>query len=252
MAAPGGGSAFALPEEAFSNSSFSIPTSRTSFFTMCPKRSIPNRCSFNTWNNSTLSCSRKGSEEREDCCCRDSVVAPLVLHVRACCLPLSSKSARDVPTKPACLAISPRRRRDSTSADVVGWPMHRTISTLRMTSINRLRKASCWALDCFAASLDDRAAFSKNCSDCPNFFAWDARAFAFSCWETMRVCKAGAPTSGTGISSRGSGLRASASFHTGLLMWGGLGADRWPCARCSGGKGSYRTAVKAQSELGAL
>lgn len=44
--------------------------------------------------------------------------------------------------------------------------------------------------------------------------AWVCNPFAFSCWVMIREWRDGAPTSGVGISSLGSGLRASASFHT--------------------------------------
>mmetsp|Transcript_1655 Transcript_1655/g.3637 ORF Transcript_1655/g.3637 Transcript_1655/m.3637 type:complete len:200 (+) Transcript_1655:199-798(+) len=184
-AAPGGGSVLALPEDAFSNSSFSIPVSRASLFTMWPSRSIPSRCSFSTWNSATLSSSPSGVNPAPGRH-RDSRAAPLVLHDRAWRRPLSSSSVRAAPTMLAFLAISPRRRRDSSSALWVGWPMHRAISTLRITSSSRLRSASCSAFECFMESLDDRAAFSRNCSDSRSFPAWLARVFAFSCCATMR------------------------------------------------------------------
>ena len=35
-------------------------------------------------------------------------------------------------------------------------------------------------------------------------------------------------------------------------MWGGFGTDKCPCARCSGGRASYKMAVNAHNELGVL
>lgn len=46
-----------------------------------------------------------------------------------------------------------------------------------------------------------------------NLMAWACNALAFSCCEMIREWREVAPTRGVGISSFGSGLRASASFH---------------------------------------
>merc|ERR1719296_307160 len=81
MVAPEDGSAAREPKEeavALLSSSLSMPPSLTSLSTICPRRSMPSRWSFRTWNSAALSSSPRGAEStcRDD----DSIVAPLILH----------------------------------------------------------------------------------------------------------------------------------------------------------------------------